>query len=274
MNGHSGAVNNAAFSPDGKRVVTASADGTARIWDATTGKQVGEELRERSETGDSSTSKPVNSAAFSPDGRLIVTASDDYKARVWDASSGERLVTLSGHKKPVRSAAFNSEGTLIVTSSEDGRARIWDARSGKSKITLVVHRALHIKRKAGLFPFSFDLDDATVEPLYSAAFGPDPNHKFKDEFIVTADSDGYVRVWDVKSKTEVLVINGHNDAVKSAMFSPDASYIITASEDQTARVWNPCRDEKKVNDEILGSDSGKNRFKKYCQEYGAESTQK
>ena len=73
----------AAFSPDGKRIVTASWDKTARIWDAATGKPIGEPLK--------ATKDWVNSAAFSPDGKRIVTASVDKTARIWDAVSGKAI---------------------------------------------------------------------------------------------------------------------------------------------------------------------------------------
>ena len=82
-------MNSAAFSPDGSRIVTASADNTARVWDAATGKAIavlsGHEGR-------------VNSAAFSPDGSRIVTASADNTARVWDAATGKAIAVLSGHE--------------------------------------------------------------------------------------------------------------------------------------------------------------------------------
>ena len=70
------AVMSAAFSPDGKRIVTASRDKTARIWDAATGKPIGEPLKGHEDA--------VHSAAFSPDGKRIVTASEDKTARIWD----------------------------------------------------------------------------------------------------------------------------------------------------------------------------------------------
>ena len=83
LKGHDGAVYSAAFSPDGKRIVTASGDKTARIWDAATGKPIGEPL-----TGHDGS---VSSAAFSPDGKRIVTASEDKTARIWDAATGEPI---------------------------------------------------------------------------------------------------------------------------------------------------------------------------------------
>src|SRR5262245_16352613 len=105
LGGHDGAVNSAAFSPDGSQIVTASDDKTARI--------------------------TVNSAALSPDGSRIVTASEDKTARIWDAASAIEIAILRGHEGPyggaVNSAAFSPDGLRIVTASGDGTARIWDA---------------------------------------------------------------------------------------------------------------------------------------------------
>jgi WD40 repeat protein len=70
----------------------------------------------------------VNSAAFSPDGSLIVTASDDMTARVWDAASGKVMAVLRGHESYALSAAFTPDGSSIVTGSDDRTARIWDVR--------------------------------------------------------------------------------------------------------------------------------------------------
>jgi WD40 repeat protein len=111
-------VTSAAFSPNGARILTASKDQTARIWDAATAKEIAV-LRGHEDA--------VTSAAFSPDGARIVTASDDKTARIWDAATAKEITILSGHEKAVRSAAFDPDGARIVTASEDYTARIWDA---------------------------------------------------------------------------------------------------------------------------------------------------
>src|SRR3569832_1971770 len=108
LTGHSGSVNSASFSPDGKLIVTAGTDGTARVWD-TSGKQV-VELRGHTAS--------VRSASFSPDGKLIVTASFDGTARVWDLS-GKELLELTGHQGNVYSASFSPDGGRIVTASSE-----------------------------------------------------------------------------------------------------------------------------------------------------------
>ena len=76
------------------------------------------------------------SAAFSPDGERVVTASGDGTARIWDAESGAQLATLRGHEGCVNSAAFSPDGERVVTASDDGTARIWDADSGAQLETL------------------------------------------------------------------------------------------------------------------------------------------
>ena len=97
----------------------------------------------------------VYSAAFSPDGKRVVTASDDKTARVWDADSGKPLASLQGHTARVRSAAFSPDGKRVVTASEDNTARVWDADSGKTLASLQGHtetaplRRVQPRRQAG-----------------------------------------------------------------------------------------------------------------------------
>jgi WD40 repeat protein len=114
--GHEAQVYDAAFSPDGKRIVTASADNTARIWDAATGASIAV-LNGHSGS--------VVSAAFSSQGDRIVTASLDETVRVWDAKARETIAVLKGHAGPVWSAVFSPDGERILTASDDTTARIW-----------------------------------------------------------------------------------------------------------------------------------------------------
>jgi Novel STAND NTPase 1/WD domain, G-beta repeat len=113
--GHEGQLLSAAFSPDGTRVVTASIDKTARLWDAATGKEIAV-LRGHDGL--------VSSAAFSPDGTRVVTASTDGTARLWDGATGAPIAVLRGHDSPVSSAAFSPDGTRVVIVSIDKTARV------------------------------------------------------------------------------------------------------------------------------------------------------
>ncbi len=126
LTGHGGAVSSAAFSRDGARVVTASLDNTARVWDVAGGHLV---------TVLTGHSAAVFTAAFSPNGASVVTASGDKTARLWEVASGRLVTVLRGHNGPVWCAAFSSDGARVVTASQDKTARVWrlDSLSGEAE---------------------------------------------------------------------------------------------------------------------------------------------
>ncbi|MFY0575141.1 WD40 repeat domain-containing protein [Cystobacter fuscus] len=109
-------MNSAVFSPDGSRILIASADRTARIW------RVHEPNKSIVLSGHKD---EVNSAVFSNDGTYILTASDDNTAILWRAGTGKELHRYPGHRSGVFSAEFTSSGTRIITTSGDGTARLW-----------------------------------------------------------------------------------------------------------------------------------------------------
>ena len=240
LTGHRNTVLFARFSPDGKRVVTASADGTARLWETATGTTLAV-LRGHADA--------VNSAAFSPDGRLIVTASSDRTARIWDAASRSTPAVLRGHAGAVNSAAFSPGGRLVVTASSDGTARVWDVRSGRTRAILRGHK--QAVNSAAFSPGGARIVTAAADgtariwtrngkplvtlrqgdPVLSAAFSPDGLR------IVTTGVDKTARIWDVRTPEHPRILRGHTGFVFGASFSPDGAQVVTASQDGTARVW-------------------------------------
>lgn len=201
MRGHEGYVYSAAFSPDGGRTVTASHDGTARLWDAVTGREI---IVLRGHHGN------VYSAAFSPDGARVVTASEDNTARVWDSVTGNEIIVLRGHEGGVFNAAFSPDGARVITVSQDKTARVWDAMTGKEATVLRGHH----------------------DSVSMGTFSPDGQR------IVTASLDSTAELWDAMTGREIAVLYGHADSVRTAVFSPDGSRVLTASRDNTARVWD------------------------------------
>jgi dipeptidyl aminopeptidase/acylaminoacyl peptidase len=190
-------VSNPAFSPDGKRIVTAS-ENTVRVWDVETAKEIAVIHSEAR----------VDSPEFSPDGKRVITASGKT-ARLWDVATAKEVAVLRGHESTVWSAAFSPDGTRIVTASSDWTARVWDVATAKQIAVLRGHS----------------------DHVYSAAFSPDSTR------IVTASPDMTVRLWDVATAKQVAVLRGHQNTVWSASFSHDGKRVVTASADNTARLW-------------------------------------
>ncbi|MBZ5654311.1 MAG: TIR domain-containing protein [Acidobacteriia bacterium] len=132
LRGHSGGVNGVAFSPDGKRLATASDDQTAKVWDAESGKEL---LTLRGH------SRPVCGVAFRPDGKRLATACGDQTAKVWDAESGKELLTLRSHSDVVDGVTFSPDGKRLATASADGTVQVdsFDLREllnlGRSRVT-------------------------------------------------------------------------------------------------------------------------------------------
>jgi WD40 repeat protein len=239
---HDGIVMSAAFSPDGRLVVTASRDGTARVWDAASGAPIGAPLRHDGE---------VWSAFFSPDGTSVVSVSSDRTARVWDTARGAPIGAPLRHESAVRSAAFSPDGRRVVTASDAGTARVWDAASGA-----VIGPPLQHGGRVWSAAFSPDgtrvvtaSDDRTARVWDAAsgvALGAPLQHgtgvlfaEFSaDGTRVVTRSGSEAHVWDVASAAPKRVPLRHAQQVLYAAFSPDGTRVVTASADHTARVWD------------------------------------
>jgi len=181
-------------------VVTTSADTTARVWDAATGVAVGELLRP---------GKSVNSASFSPDGKFIVTASDDATVAVWDATHFGLLKTISATlPEPVRSVEYSPDGRFIVVASGEA-AWICDPVSGEIVRRLEGHRG----------------------QVNSASFSPD------SQLVVTASADNTARVWNAHTGESIATLSDHKGPVLNALFSPDGKSVFTASEDYSTHIY-------------------------------------
>jgi WD40 repeat protein/uncharacterized caspase-like protein len=251
--GHSSAVRSVAFTPDGKQVLTGSGyaigesysggDHTARLWDVQSGKEL------RTFTGHAS---GVDSVAFSPDGKQVLTGSRDRTARLWDAQSGKELRTFAGHSAEVNSVAFAPDGKWVLTGSDDATVRLWDVQSGKqlrtftgrsSDVTSVAFSPDGKQVLMGNYAHTARLWDAQSGKqlrtfrghsgvVSAVAFAPDGKQ------VLTGSRDHNARLWDAQSGKQLRTFAGHADPVTSVAFAPDGKQVLTGSDDKTARLWD------------------------------------
>jgi WD40 repeat protein len=151
----------------------------------------------------------INSAEFSPDGKLALTASNDNTSRIYEVATGKELQVLSGHTNDINSSEFSPDGKLALTASKDRTARVFEVSTGRELQVL-----------SGLTGW-----------VSSAVFSPD------GKLALTASMDKTSRIYEVATGKELQVLSGHTDAINSAVFSPDGKLALTASEDRTARVF-------------------------------------
>lgn len=242
--GHKDLVWGASFSPDGRKMVTASGDRTARVWDVETGKELsrfapsvgsltwaifapdgrhvlGGGTGDFMRLWDSETNQEVRQykglvggsfgGDISADGKFVVTA-DDGGAKLYDMQTGELVREFKS--VPLSPAIFSPDGKMIVTGTQEKVADVWEVATGKN-----------------LRHFSFDAAVPWVD------FSPD------SESVLTV-SGNIAQIWDVQSGKEKQRFLGHIGDVLFGTFSPDGSYIATGGADKTARIWNVATGEE------------------------------
>jgi WD40 repeat protein/Flp pilus assembly protein TadD len=243
---HDQPVTHAEFSPDGKRVLTVAKDGKARLYDATTGKAIGEALAAGGE---------ITSAHFSRDGKRILTAAADTTARIWDATTAKPITPPLEHTGPILALALSPDGKQLHAVARDtttvGTAfYAWDAASGDSvgepwEFTHPVQAAAFTPDGRQILTVGLDgrayLTDLTGKnssPVFEQG-GPLRQVSFSDDGQLAATcGDKTARVWSIAKREAVSPPLLHPDAVSQVSVAPDGRRAVTACADRMVRVWD------------------------------------
>ncbi|KIK32547.1 hypothetical protein CY34DRAFT_101229 [Suillus luteus UH-Slu-Lm8-n1] len=233
--------------PDGQRVMTGSYDGSLRMWDVKSGKQIGNDWRD----GESK----VYGIALSPDGKKVVSASEDGAVRLWDIDTCKIITKWMGHKDTVKPVCWSPDGRRVLSGSEDGTARQWDVELEKGESIIAskfeghtdsVIGAIHLPGGQRIITCSVDDslrvwnvksgkqigDDWKDSGVRSIALSPDGKK------VVSGGVDGAVRLWDIETCKVIKKWTGHTNGVGSVCWSRDGQRVLSGSNDGTARQWD------------------------------------
>ncbi len=212
LRGHNAAVADVTWSPDGSRLASASEDGTVKLWQAADGRELRTILGPGNQQG--GTRAPhgdcVYAVSWSSDGRRLATAGIDRLLKIWDADTGQKLLTLSGHEDWVLTVQWHPDGRRLASGSQDTTVRVWDGDAGKQLHSLTGHK----------------------NPVWSLAWSPDGRR------LVSASENQTIKIWDTVSGKELRTLTGHGDSVPAVSWSPDGQRLASGSIDQTVKLWN------------------------------------
>ena len=201
LKGHTDAVNSACFSPDGKKILSASCDSTLKMWN--------------SEDGDllqtfSGHHAPVSWGCFSPDGLQILSSSQDGDLCVWDVCDSSCIRQIYARLcKGLNHSSFSKDGKFILTASEDCALYIWKVMSGDVFRVLIGH----------------------TRSVYSGNFSP------QGLYVVSASGDCTLKLWHSSTGTVKHTLRGHQNIVTHAIFTADGDYVYSTSYDKTVKIW-------------------------------------
>lgn len=257
--GHTSTVCSVCITPNGKFILTGSADETIRVWNTQKRKEL------FTLHGHTST---VRSVAVSPDGKFIISGSGDCSIKIWNFLNKSQEFTLLGHSSFICSVAMSKDNKFIISASDDETIKLWDFQSKKVVHTFLGHsnRVRSVAISSDCRVIASGSDDTTVKLwdiirkahkftmrghnnyVRSVVMTPD------DKFVISGSDDKSIKVWNISKGVLEFTLSGHTGSVWSVAVTPDGKFIISGSDDEIIRLWNI--KEKR----ILGALSGHTGF--------------
>ncbi|HEY6408270.1 MAG TPA: serine/threonine-protein kinase [Ktedonobacteraceae bacterium] len=260
--GHPARVNTSAWSPDGKRLASASDDHTIQVCDAKTGNTT---LTYRGHSAE------VYALSWSPDGKYLASAGADKTVQVWNAGNGDLSRTYRGHSDQVNAVAWSANSRLIASGSDDHTVQVWNIASGEVAMIYSQHTAgvltvawspnntviasgswdNTVKAFSTIQTESFALGGTVFDyrghtaEVYAVVWSPDGKR------IASASGDKVVQVGNGINGATLFTYTGHNDVVHSVAWSPNGKYLASASADSTVQVWNAHTRQKTTREKVF-----------------------
>ncbi len=242
LRGHTDFIFAVNFSPDGRSLVSCSADQTIRLWNVMTGQCI-KVLQGHAGL--------VTDVTFSPDGHILASSSYDHTVKLWDVATGQLLYTFPEHI--AMSTAFSPDGKKLAVGSFDETVRIWDLQTKQCCQTFKGH-------SSWVWWVAFSLDGLTLatassadrtvrlwdvctgecmhilrghqEWIWAIAFSPD------GKILASCSSDGTIKLWDVAAGDCIATLEGHNTWVMSVDFSPEGNTLVSGDGNAVIKLWD------------------------------------
>ncbi|KAG2344619.1 WD40 repeat-like protein [Suillus weaverae] len=237
--------------PDRQRIMTYSIDGSLRVWNLKSGKQIGEDWRD-GESG-------VGSIALSPNGKKVVSGSEDGAVRLWDIGTCKVITKWTGHTQDVVSVCWSRDGRRVLSGSNDGTARQWDVEKGKTILELIetghnqVWAVVYSPDMTliatggrdgpwtGAPESSVKIRDAKTGRLVATLKGHTDAVRclaWDGKTLISGSYDCSIRTWDTTKWEQIAVLKEHASWVFAIVISPNGRILASSSLDHTARLWN------------------------------------
>ncbi|KAK3046606.1 beta transducin [Extremus antarcticus] len=221
LKAHDGAVWTLAVHPDGKSIVTGSADKSAKFWkfdvveEEIPGTRRTTQRLQLKQIRQLKVADEILSVAFSPDQRLLALSTLDNTVKIFFVDSLKLFLTLYGHKLPVLNLSISSDSKLITTCSADKNVRIWGLDFGDCHKAFFAHN----------------------DSVMAVSFIPHPMEQDEKHIIFSASKDGVVKTWDGDKFEQIQRLGGHHGEIWALVVSRTGEMVISASNDKSIRFW-------------------------------------